>query len=251
MNLRPLLSLSLAASLLALAGCDSQADPSYQGEPLAAVKGQIASDTGVKTGDAVLYWANPSTSPDTIIGVAAPVSASFPASFTLDLYTPPPGGAMVPAQPPSDDRVAIGIVALAQHGASLDGFDDAALLGYCETHVVAYVGSEIDAGGLWEEILHGRPSPGYHLMEVVRPTQAEKDAVQACYDAYSVEFDACYEACSSIVDPAAYEACTNQCDAGYAPPDCGRSKDTFREAPQGFDTTITVTTAPPQGIDWY
>lgn len=250
MNLGRIFPFAFLASL-ALAGCDSQVDPDYRGEPLATVHGSVAAESQAPAaGDAVLVWQNPAGSPDLAIGVSTPVTGSFPASFTMPIYEPPPEAAVIYSpEDTGDDRVAVGIIAMIKHGADLATLqsNDDAVLGMCEDHVVVYIENEIQAGGLWEKLLNGRPAPGYHLMEVVRKTPAELEAIQACNEAYENAINACYEAC----DAAPSDACYEDCDTSVPLPSCGSGHDTFREAADDFGASITVKAPATQGIDWF
>ena len=86
MKLRTLFSLTLASSLFALVGCDSQAEPAYKGEPLATMRGTVTASANAGSnldGKLVILWAVLTNREPTVVGVDAPVSGAFPASFTL------------------------------------------------------------------------------------------------------------------------------------------------------------------------
>lgn len=255
MNFGRVFPFAFLASLV-LAGCDSQVDPDYRGEPLATLHGSVvAASQAPASGDAVIVWQNPSGSPDLSIGVSVPVSGSFPASFTMPIYTPPPAEAVIYVpEETGDDRVAVGIIAMLKTGtdlADLQNADDDALLGLCEDHVVVHIENELQAGSYWETILGGRPAPGYHLMEVVRKTPAEKEAYYTCQQDSNDANTACLEACNAITDISALDACLTACDAEYAAIDCGGVHDTFRASQSDFETSITVNTPSTQFINWY
>ena len=256
MNLRRL-SLGTFATFasLAVAGCESQADPTYQGEPLATVQGSVVNDgSSASAAEVALIWALPQQTPDGLFGTSAAVSGQFPTSFTLPLFTPPPDGTLITAEETGQDKVGLALILAVEPGTSdgvITDFEqvEANMLGMSEDHVLVYVDHELEPNSMWENLLGGRPSPGYHLMEVVRKTAEEKEAIQACYQQFNDAINACYDACPQ---DATYDACINACDVQNPPPDCGSGKDTFREAPNGFGTTITVHLGEPtQGIDWF
>jgi hypothetical protein len=81
-------------ALIAFAGaCDSQTTSDYKGEKLATLKGTVSTEVGAATSAelALLYPAVfPSNWTDMHWVNRVPVTGSFPSSFTLDLYAPPP-----------------------------------------------------------------------------------------------------------------------------------------------------------------
>lgn len=258
MNLRrlslfPFVTLAIAS--LPVAGCESQVDPTYQGETLATVQGSVVNDeSSVSAAEVALIWSLPQQSPDGLFGTSAAVSGQFPAGFTLPIFTPPPDGALITAEETGQDKVGLALILAVEPGTSEGAITDfeqveANMLGMSEDHVLVYVDHELEPNSVWESLLGGRPSPGYHLMEVVRKTPEEKAAIQACYQQYGDAINACFGACEQ---GAMYDACIQACDEQNPEPDCGSGKDTFREAPNGFGTTITVHLGTPtQGIDWF
>lgn len=249
---------TFAFASLAAVGCESQADPAYLGEPIATVQGSVVNDgSAVSAADVALLWALPQQNPDGLFGTGAAVSGQFPASFTLPIFTPPPEAALITAEETGGDKVGLALILAVEPGTTegaITSFEqvEANMLGMSEDHVLVYIDHELEPNSLWEGFLGGRPSPGYHLMEVVRKTPEEKEAIQACYETYNDALNGCYDQCSQMSSGSDFDACTADCETGLPEPDCGSGKDTFREAPNGFGTSIEVRLGEPtQGIDWY
>jgi hypothetical protein len=102
-----LISLRTLASLLAVVGCSSQADPSYPGQPLATLQGEaigIDTDSLPPLGIALNWMGSIRNAPDGGIIVInrpagdmqAAVNGHFPSAFTLQLFVPPLEAAMIP-----------------------------------------------------------------------------------------------------------------------------------------------------------
>src|SRR3954471_12751635 len=79
-----------------LVSCDPGAQPSYLGDPLLTLRGQVTSSGPIDAPlEAAMLWqrgAPPSTN-DQELATRAPVQTGFPASFTVHLYQPPPARA--------------------------------------------------------------------------------------------------------------------------------------------------------------
>lgn len=83
--------LSSALLMAALGGCSAQATTDYQGDPLFTMTGRVELQLSTPaTQDLVPTLAFMSPEGSEIRFVEAEVSGEFPASFRVDLYTPPP-----------------------------------------------------------------------------------------------------------------------------------------------------------------
>lgn len=111
---RPLLALAAAALL----GCSPVTNGTYQGEPLATVRGQLTSATNV-TGPirlALGWYANldpkSPAAPKAIITEEVQYQGTFPLNYTFHIYAPPPSNALTlpPTKNPSTTKVAVGIL---------------------------------------------------------------------------------------------------------------------------------------------
>ena len=85
------------ACLIALLvlSCDPQADSDYPGEPLLTLSGQVKSDGPLPALEAAMLWqrGEPPAVDQQDLATRAPVQATFPATFTVHLYHPPPAPA--------------------------------------------------------------------------------------------------------------------------------------------------------------
>jgi hypothetical protein len=159
-----------------VAACGTQSDHSYQGDPLALLKGQVTTtEANPPPADAVtLVWVHLTGTEQNIMAEQAPVTGSFPAAFELELFTPPPAGAI------NDASVAGGEFAISFIGAidpSKDVNDETSVWGIAEHHMLAYLPQTIDAASKIGQFLGGPTSPGYHLMAVIpggTPSEPER-----------------------------------------------------------------------------
>jgi hypothetical protein len=78
----------LAAAMLA--GCSAQGTTDYQGDPLFTMTGRVELQLNAATPDLVPTLAFMAPEGSEIRFIDAEVSGEFPASFRVDLYTPPP-----------------------------------------------------------------------------------------------------------------------------------------------------------------
>jgi hypothetical protein len=86
---------SCALSAVALLGCDARAGEDYRGEVLLEMKGSLVLEAGKLAPDAVpaLVFENHSQ-PDSFLILDVDAHGKFPASFTIDVMSPPPAAAM-------------------------------------------------------------------------------------------------------------------------------------------------------------
>jgi hypothetical protein len=175
-------------SVLALhAGCGEQADPSYQGEPLAVIKGTLtSSQPTLPDADLVLGWPDQTKSD----GASTPfatfvrveVAATLPAHFTAEIFQPPPATAYI-VQPPGGDRLvgprfASALILLTRRGAtvtdtSVDAVNRASspVLASFTDYMLTYYESDGDlgiapeAGGPVVTVAH--VTKGFHLVHNV------------------------------------------------------------------------------------
>lgn len=250
MKLRSFFSLALASSLFALAGCDSQTDPTYKGEPLATVNGTVTASVNAGEnldGKLVILWSVLAVSDDTVVGVTAPVSGAFPASFTLPLYDPPPTAALNHLASDGANGLGIGYILVVKADTDVEHLTlanlEGVLLGTANDKMIAYV-EQPSTPGSDAENAAGPLGTGYRLLDVHYATQAEKDAVSACKDAASVAFDSCTAGCNA--DAACEQNCFDTSNA-----DCGTTHDTLKEAAGGFSTSIAVTLGENKFPNWF
>src|SRR5215471_6290258 len=148
-----------------LYACSAQVDSDYKGEPLATLHGSIASkqalsvDTQVSA--AIIWQLEDNESEDhrwKMVGDRTVVRGSFPASFTLDLYTAPPAKAQWTIEhdfPPDSSAPLVkggtpvgiwtGALAAIRSDASDDELRNADVLGVDVEHVITYLDHDIEA----------------------------------------------------------------------------------------------------------
>mgnify|MGYP001828356333 CR=1 FL=1 len=226
--------------LLALSACDAQVDPDYPGEPIASLVGTVTNEMQSRTAtDPVvgLLWINELTpgGPDTAFGETVAVSGQFPADFTLDVYAPPPPEALndlsAGGQRPEESRVGTAAIAVVD-GQAVAAFDRGeepaanSMLGGADRHMLVYVETDIQPGSFGEVLLGGQLSAGFHVMDVERLTEAQKQQVDQCR--------------AQAVDEAQRRACGP--DSAF---------DRLRLAPADLQTRISVRLVDdPDSVDW-
>jgi hypothetical protein len=197
--------------LLALSACDAQVDPDYPGEPIASLVGTVTNEMQVRkptNAEVALVWLNTAGSPDRYFGERAAVNSQFPADFTLDVYAPPPAEALNDythgAVRPQESRVGVAYIAavdaqiFALYGDRLTDAEDGMLeqltLGGAENHMLVYVEKDVQPNTHAETLLGGQLAAGYHVMDVKRPTEAQKQQAEQCFTqaTNTEEFAACY-----------------------------------------------------------
>lgn len=197
---RPLTWSVLATALLG--ACDAQRSPSYMGEPIMMVRGNIVNDRTDPAPEArvAAVWGTfgamfaplPSLGPAT----QADIVGIFPEGFVLTFYEPPPEEALFnPAlsfsagyfDPSAESRIALARIQV------VVSEDETQLLGAAERHVVVYVEKDIGPQTAAEAMLSARLTAGYHLMEVSQVPENESSVVIACHSAAQTlpEWKAC------------------------------------------------------------
>jgi hypothetical protein len=222
MLLRPILSL-LVVTLIDI-GCDAQVDSDYPGEPLAEVVGTIRNEMSAAPPEAVvaLIWVNSASTPDVFVGESVPASAHFPADFSMKLYDVPPdeilGDFTEGGQYPRESRIGMAYISVAIPDANgevvLDPEEGGPLIGLAEEYVLAYVEQDVAPDTYCEALLHGQLEAGYHLLEVIRQSDAEVQDIMDCRGAATTREERIA---------------------------CGiPSSDLFQAAPQGMKTRVPV-----------
>ncbi len=205
-----------AAPAVSFGGCSAQADRHYPGEPLAQIRGSVVTEsaTGPSAVQASILWIHQSSSdpyaqPD-LIGTKVPVTGTFPASFTLSLYDPPPAAAewhegaevlnglvnsptmltpvWIDGGPPGTPvGVWAGYIAAISADNSSTEVHPSDVLGIDTEHIVVYFDHDPKDGGGdpvgWIADNFAVPfSKGYHLAKVDTEQQAITERVTACME---------------------------------------------------------------------
>src|SRR5437868_8583941 len=145
---RPLLPVIAAAAFLS---CDPAAQPTYLGDPLLTLRGQVMSSGPIDIPlEAAMLWQRgpPPSTGDQELATRAPVQSGFPATFTLHLYQPPPAAALrtlLPGQVTYARAIAAALPpGMAQSaGAAVPGPPGNTSYGLDAGHWVLYLASEV------------------------------------------------------------------------------------------------------------
>lgn len=178
---------SLIALLAPLAACDSQVDSDHQGTALAKISGSVGNKRTLPVtsgAEVVAVWQKSSGSPD-LTGVdSVEVEGSFPAQFTLSIYEPPD-----PSLLNDWEGVQVGVALLVAGVPGTDFSDDdtaeAGLLGMEENHLLVYLPQAVPAGSAASALLRGTPSAGFHIYNVGRIDDAERQQREDCISGLS------------------------------------------------------------------
>lgn len=180
----------------ALGGCSSQGDTNYRGEPLAVVSGtvetgSVAAPSSLSAG---IAWAQPKLlfgSSGTqvtdvgYLGETTPVAGSFPAGFTLDVFTPAPAASDI-ACADSSTNVSVGFIVALDHLSSDGQVQPSDVVGAASEYLLIYQDTDEPDG--WSCLpdmgFTYKPTKGYHLMQGV-PNSEQPRAYGAVYPAYN------------------------------------------------------------------
>ena len=176
---KPFLKLLAASALSCALGCAGQADKTYRGEPLARLHGRVeaASTAPIEAPplSAALVWGQTAPNADAKVAIArprlgssVPVSGRFPAEFTLDLYEPPPDGALFtcfPDAPGAVGGMATATVRAIRQGASPSSGTPFDFFGQVRDFLVVYVDADLPAASACPG---GALAKGYHLFRMIQ-----------------------------------------------------------------------------------
>jgi len=190
----PRLSVSACLLTAAVAGCDGVADPTYQGESLATLRGRLQIEREVPPAQVVLAWAN--RAGNYWLREAADVTGSSLTEFKLELFEPPVEELLIDlsdgAADPNEAKVAFATIAIMRKDAPLgvSTFDDdlydlpddgpRPLLGGAQDVALVYVDRDVQPGTRAAALLGGTLPAGFHLMQYSWTPQSAWDAHQAC-----------------------------------------------------------------------
>lgn len=163
---------TIGALVAALVACDAQTDPGYPGEPLVTLRGRVESSGELPPLEAAMLWQRgpPPGTDDQELATKAPVTSGFPATFTLRLYTPPPGAAFreLAAGAPRWARANAAAVPFGlapEQVPALPGADNPSYT-FDTDHWVMYLESDVPSSSLTEWWLGEALGAGYHLLRV-------------------------------------------------------------------------------------
>jgi hypothetical protein len=169
-----------------LAGCDSQVDPSYPGEPIIELHGTaIGFSTGDAAGSVAIAW-NSNAGPEIPSGPVTSESlrAQFPADLTIDVLARPPDAAFFSVEG-EGVHIAEGYLYLVRAGAGRPpaGTD---FIGQAFDSALVYVEGTVQPGTLTALYLGGVLPAGYHLADwraTADVSDAQRYFADRCADA--------------------------------------------------------------------
>lgn len=172
--------------LLALAACDSQVDGDHNGDALANLSGNVANQRSLPIGgdaEVVILWMNSAGSPDIAVAETVPVEGSFPAAFQLAIYEPPLDALINDYR---DSKMGVAFIVSAVAGTDLINNDDGAgVLGMDVNHLLVYLPEDVQPGTNVAAVLRGTPKAGFHIYDVGRITETEREERSMCRDTLS------------------------------------------------------------------
>lgn len=163
-------------------GCSAQAEPDYLGEPLATLHGTVVTSDAGPEGDidAALLWLPEAEEGRSLRLASTRVQGSFPASFTLEVLTPPPSSTN-----PESGGTRYGIIAAIKHqsGQSVPVTD---ILGTTGEAIVVYFPNDSQGGNdlvAQEAAAFNVPATrGYHLVRTVVTEESEARFYRCQYE---------------------------------------------------------------------
>jgi hypothetical protein len=231
-----------AASLVAsFSACSAQVEPGYVGDPLVVMHGTVTGTTANSSVSAGLIWTGISSSPlnSFIGGESTPekTTGTFPATFELRIFDPPPETALPGVVSPADvdhasSHVALAyIVALA--ASATKTLSPADIVGADLAHGVFYLDVDAAPGSpeqYWADHFHVSGTRGYHVFDmslsdddrlafdVCRFANVCED-VRGVVDPWEADADAWELARCLAVSPTA-DVCVHARDTTLDPPAC-------------------------------
>ncbi|MDQ3369866.1 MAG: hypothetical protein M3680_30985 [Myxococcota bacterium] len=173
------LTLVSSLSLLSLGACASQVDGGDQGTALATLSGSVQISPLAPPpppAEVAVVWVVPSGGPSSVGADTVEVAGSFPAQFELSIYIPPTPDMLTELD---GDAFGIGYIVAGEVG-SPDHTDSAGWLGAELDQVLVYLPATPPAGSALSGFLRGTPAPGFHLYDVRRLTETERQARFQC-----------------------------------------------------------------------
>jgi hypothetical protein len=176
---RPFALLSSVALVCLVPACDSQVDGEHQGTVLATIQGSLETHrvSPLPQPEVALVWAQASQMGKLVEAERVSAEGLFP-QFKLSIYTPPPDDALDALD---GDRFGVGLVVV-----GTPDTDYTARTGWKGVelqHVVMYLPAEPAEGSTLGGFLHGANTKGFHIFDVKRLTEPERQQRLACVNA--------------------------------------------------------------------
>ena len=221
---------AVAVALAASAGCASQAPTTYEGEPLALIRGTVQTTSAKALAtpiEAAIFWqkvrfgqGETELANQGNLSTPTPIAGSFPAEFRLKILVPPDDRALVPCFGDQPGGLAWGSSVAVRKGADPSNTKLTDLHGYAADAAVVYASAPIPPDAPCNSMFRTEISPGYHLF--VRRHVSDEE--QAAADAAAEALPMCLH--ERLKPP---EECEHQ---PWGP--------MLVEAPEGFDRRITL-----------
>lgn len=161
-----------------VAACDAQVDGDHQGEVLATLEGTMHTSASTPTSIAIdvsVVWVIGSGGTSFVGSDHVEVQGSLPSNFSLSVFSPPSDDVL------SDwDGIKFGAALVAVGPAGEDPTRWQAWRGVEYDRVLVYLPEAPPAGSAVAGLLHGTPTAGFHLYDVRRLTEAERQERLAC-----------------------------------------------------------------------
>ena len=163
--------------LVAAGGCASQVDGTHQGQVLASLEGtmQTAQSGSPITVDVSVVWVIGSGGTSFVGADKVQVTGSLPSNFSLSIFNPPLDAVMSVW-----DGVKFGAALVTVEPTGVDPHEWQMWRGVENDHLLIYLPVTPPAGSAVAGLLHGTPTAGFHLYDVRRLTEAERQQRLAC-----------------------------------------------------------------------
>jgi|1185.fasta_scaffold00565_4 hypothetical protein len=177
--------------MLGVLACQPQAEPDYPGEPLLTLRGQVKNAGPLPQLEAAMLWqrGDPPSMDQQDLATRAPVEATFPATFTVHLYHPPPEAArrtLAPGEPTyaraNAAAIPAGIAASQVAAGPAPVAGPPSNYGVDANHWIIHLSSEAGPSSVTAWWLGGPMPAGFHVVIVtsVNPKCLTPDQLQAC-----------------------------------------------------------------------
>lgn len=168
---------ALALAVLA-AACDAQTGDEYRGEPLADLHGVVSNELprAPENLRLMVVWLAEIGQEDAFAVQGAHLSGQFPFRFRLEIFEPPPAGAINDfsrgGTMPGETRIGTAYLIAAAADATLTDPGEGPV-GGSEEHVLVWIEEDVLPGSRGERFVGGALSAGYHLMRAIAPGEED------------------------------------------------------------------------------
>ena len=162
--------------LISLVACDAQVDGDHQGTVLAELEGTMhAQQTGSVRADVSIAWVIGSGGVSFVGADHVAVEGTLPSNFQLSVFTPPADDMMF-----DWDGIKFGTAFIVANPPGEDPQQWQKWLGADMNHVLVYLPATPPPGSDVAAVLRGSPAPGFHIYDVRRITETERQQRLQC-----------------------------------------------------------------------